>query len=375
MGSLGVPLATTYFIARSPGGTKTIVLSALRASVLQVAALLPLHVALLFVLYSNAPDDVQEAAKLSMAVVPALIALHFGVAILQGRRRFTSVNVCRLLPSVLWMVAVVSVFAAGREGLVLLTLLWSAAYLVAGAIALATALWRLPAADPLAEVPTLRKMTQFGTRAFVGAASPVEMFSVDQAVVGIFVSPAASGLYAVATAFTNLPRFLAQSIGLVAYPSIAALPDRASMRSSLWRFFLVTLALSGACVVALEVLVGSLVPLFYGTEFSGAVPLTRILLVAAVFISCRRVLADGARGCGRTVLGSVAEAASWFSLLALLPILVPLLGANGVAIAVVLSSVISFLVLGIGLWAAPAAGPEGGKNGEDGRRSQPPPRA
>lgn len=370
VGSLGIPLAATYFIARSPGGTRPIVFSILRLAALQVAVLLPLHTGLLLLLYGNASDDVQEAAMLSVAVVPASIMLHLGVAILQGRRQFTAVNVCRLLPSLLWVLAVVSMFGTGREELALLTLLWGAAYVVAGAIALATALWRMPATDPLAEVPGPRRMTRFGTRAFIGAASPVEMFSADQAIVGLFVSPAALGLYVVATAFTNLPRFLAQSVGLVAYPSIAALPDRASMKASLWRFFLVTLALSAACVAVLELLVGTLIPLFYGTEFIDAVPLTRLLLVAAVFISCRRVLADGARGCGRPVLSSVAEAASWVSLLVLLPVLVPLFGVNGVAIAVVLSSATSFLVLAMGLWAEPAKSASGQERGE--RRRRPP---
>lgn len=358
VGSLGLPLATTYFIARTPANARATIHSVLRMAGLQAVVLLAVHAAVLVVLYRNAADDVRLAALFSLGVVPAAIMHHYGVAILQGRRRFTAVNVCRLLPSVLWVVAVVSVFTAGGDDLAMLGLLWTAGYLVAGVVGLGTALRRLPAADSSAEAPGLATMTRFGTRAFLGSASPVEMFSVDQAVVGLFVSPAALGLYVVATAFTNLPRFLAQSIGLVAYPTIAALPDRRAMRTSLWRFFLVTLALSAASVVALEILVGTLVPFFYGDEFLGAVPLTRILLVAAVFIACRRVLADGARGCGRPVLGSVAEAASWLSLLVLLPVLVPLLGANGVALAVVASSATSFLLLAVGLAMSPdRAGP------------------
>lgn len=354
VGTLGLPLATTYFLARLPAATRGILHSVLRVAVAQLAVLLPVHAGLLLLLYGDAAEQVQRAAVLSLAVVPGMVTLHFGLAILQGRRRFTAVNVCRLLPSSLWMVAVVSVFVAGRGDLAMLVLLWGVGSLVAGATALGAALRCLPPADPAATVPETKAMLRFGTRAFLGSASPVDMFSVDQAVVGLFVSPTALGLYVVATAFTNLPKFLAQSIGLVAYPSIAALPDRAAMRASLWRFFLVTLALSGACVMALELLVGTLVPLFYGPEFVGAVPLTRVLLVAAVFISCRRLLADGARGCGRPVMGSAAEAASWVSLGILLPVLVPLLGVNGVAIAVVLSSAISFLLLAIGLWMEPA---------------------
>ena len=45
-------------------------------------------------------------------------------------------------------------------------------------------------------------------------------------VIGLFLAPAALGLYVVAQAFTNLPRFISESVGAVAYPNIAASADR-----------------------------------------------------------------------------------------------------------------------------------------------------
>ena len=48
----------------------------------------------------------------------------------------------------------------------------------------------------------------------------METFRLDQAVVGLFLTPAALGLYVVGLAFANLPRFIAQSVGYIAYPRI-----------------------------------------------------------------------------------------------------------------------------------------------------------
>ena len=92
--------------------------------------------------------------------------------------------------------------------------------------------------------------------------SPVELLRIDQAVVGLFLSTASLGLYVVALSFTNLTRFVAQSVGMVAYPHIAAEKDRARAWQSMWRFVGVATVVCSALVMAMEVSVGWLVPFF-----------------------------------------------------------------------------------------------------------------
>ncbi len=76
-------------------------------------------------------------------------------------------------------------------------------------------------------------MLSFGVRGMLGASSPIEYYRLDQAVVGLFLAPVALGIYTVALAFTNLPRFVSTSVGMVAYPHVAAEQDRmAGVRAS-----------------------------------------------------------------------------------------------------------------------------------------------
>jgi O-antigen/teichoic acid export membrane protein len=187
-------------------------------------------------------------------------------------------------------------------------------------------------------------MLRFGLKGLLGWSSPVEAFRLDQAVVGLFLSPAALGLYVVGLSFANLPRFIAQSVGVIAYPRIAARRGAEAWRE-LWQFFWLATGSAAAIVLALELVIGWLVPVFFGDEFSGAVPLTRILLVAALFLSARRVLADGAQGLGRPGLGTIAEVSSWIFLLPALGIFTPLWHARGVAVALAVSAALSFAVL------------------------------
>jgi O-antigen/teichoic acid export membrane protein len=197
-------------------------------------------------------------------------------------------------------------------------------------------------------------MLRFGLRGLLGSTSPIETFRLDQAVVGLFLSTASLGLYVAGLAFANLPRFIAQSIGYVAYPRVAGRSDEGEARAELWQFFWLAVGICSLLVVGLELAVGRLVPIFFTHKFDGAVALTRILLVSALFLSARRVLTDGASGLGRPGLGTIAEVTSWAFLVPALAIFTPLLGARGVALALAVSSGLSFAVL---FWLLASSGP------------------
>jgi O-antigen/teichoic acid export membrane protein len=157
-------------------------------------------------------------------------------------------------------------------------------------------------------------------------------------------------------AFTNLPRFVAQSIGMVAYPKVAS--DSGSAGATTLSYALAGVAASGAIVVCLEAAAGRMVPFFFGAEFAGAVPITRVLLLAAAFSSLRRVLNDCARGLGRPDLGARAEVVSWFVLVPLVAALGPELGGLGIAWALAATAITGAGILAL-LLAWSRRGPVG----------------
>jgi O-antigen/teichoic acid export membrane protein len=193
---------------------------------------------------------------------------------------------------------------------------------------------------------TLGQMLRFGVEGLLGSTSPVETFRLDQALIGVFLSPIALGYYVVGLSFTNLPRFVAQSFGVVAYPLVAADRNAHSARRSMWTFFTVSVAFTAVFVIVLEISAGWFVPFFFGDEYREAIPVCRILLLYALFVSARPVLADGARGAGLPMSGTVAEVAAWAVLLPLLPFSVRW-GVDAVGWSLTLSSLVGLVVL---LW-------------------------
>jgi O-antigen/teichoic acid export membrane protein len=350
LGNLGLPLAMTYEFSRDEGAARGALRNLARPALLLTAALVVVHGMIVIGLAAHRDVEVQIAAAITLLVIPADSAQLYGLAILQGRRDFVAFNVLRLLPAVTYSALAFGAFLLGAGDLPLFASFFAASYAVVGAATLVTALRRSPPRD-VAEAPGAAELLRFGMRGLFGSVSPLETLRLDQAIVGVYLSPAALGLYVVGVAFTNLPRFVAQSIGVVAYPHVTAQPDPVGARRSMWRFLFGSILVSVAVVVPLEVLADRVVPTFFGEAFAGAVPIMQVLLVSSLFLSARRVLTDTSRGTGQPGLGSVAEIVSWVSLVPGIALLAPQFGAVGVALAFTASAAISFAVL-LGLVAS-----------------------
>jgi O-antigen/teichoic acid export membrane protein/O-antigen ligase len=345
VGSLGIFSALPYFMARDPDASRRIVRSLRRLAVLQVVGTVAVQAVVLVAIAADDPPRVQVAALISLLVPPAIFAYGYAEAILLGQQRFTAFNVFRAVTTTTYAAFVLVAFVLGVADIIVVMTIWTGASLLGGFLALAVAVRGLPKTAHDGPIPSRRTITVFGLKSLLGSLSPIESFRADQAVVGLLLSPVALGLYVVAQAFTNLPRAASQSIGYIAYPRVAACPDRTEGRRALWKYFFVGVVVTGAVVAFLVVTADKLVAFFFGAEFAGAVPVARILLVGVFFSAIRRVLTDGLRGLGHPGIGTIAEASSWIFLVPAFAVLLPH-GATGVALALTIGWALS---LGVAL--------------------------
>jgi O-antigen/teichoic acid export membrane protein len=305
IGTLGLPVASTYYIAQRSDARR--LMRELAPSAVRQALVVQLvQVAVLNVVFHDTGHEVEVAAAYTLLGMPAFVTLTWGLAILQGQHRFRAFNLCRLIQPMLYSAVAVVAYAAHVHDLRVIALGWAVTFLVAGVWTLWESLRGLPEGGE--EPPPLRELYRFGLRGMIGWASPLETFQLDQLVVGIALSPHALGLYVVGAAFTNLTRlFIPQSLGMVAYPHVATKTTPASARTAVWKFFFLALVVCAGFVVVLELLMGWAIPLFFGDAFRASVPLARILLLGSIFLGVRRVLTDGTRGAGFPALGTIAE--------------------------------------------------------------------
>jgi O-antigen/teichoic acid export membrane protein len=345
IGNLGLPLAATYYIARDRLALRRIVGQLIAPAAGQLVLGTIIQVAVLAIIFRNDPPLVTTAAVVSLGILPGMLALQYGLAILQGQQRFRAFNVLRTLPTAVWAFGVLIVFTLTSHTLIEVVAVHTGSLLLVGGTSLLIAVRNLPRVDNYLGAPSRRDLSRFGMRGLLGYISPIESFRLDQAVIGLFLTPAALGIYVVGVSLTNLPRFLAQSVGMVAYPRVASASSASEARRLSWRYFWLALAISLAVVIPLELGAASLISFFFGPEFAEATSVARILLLGTVILGARRVLADGARGMGYPGVGTLAEVGSWVALLPALALLLPALGLNGVALALVVSWCFSLAIL------------------------------
>ncbi len=348
LGSIGLPLALTYYIARRPDSTIALLRSIASTAFIQAILLVAVTAIILIVGLPTENGDLITAALIILPAVPARLVHVYALGIVQGQKRFVPFNALRASSTVIYAIAFLALFLIGNPTLVTIAIAWTASFMAAAAYGVVTAARGLSVRREQASA-SRKDMVDFGLKGVLGWVSPIDGLRLDQAIIAFFLSPVALGLYVTAQAFITLPRFVAVSVGSVAYPSLAATPWSPEAQRSWRRYVWFTVALTGGVVGVLSLAAPWIIPFAFGAEFADAVGATRLLLLATFLWGIRRILTDGARGLGLPGLGSLAEISSWVSLVPALAVCVPVWGYDGVAGALVFSSAVSLIVMLHGL--------------------------
>lgn len=363
LGGIGIPQATTYYVARERHNAKGVVAISARLT-LGLAVLLAAGYSVGLLLFAHPGQSFSTGQGfLSVGLVPMFLAQNLGVATLLGTKRYRAFNFGRLSPVILYSSGLLVLLLLGHDSL---SWILAATVLAWGLAAVGT--WtmvfrNLPSSPEPVHTST-GEVARFGLRGVIGSVSPIDDVRVDQIMVGLLMDARALGLYVTALAFCNLPRFIAQSIGWVSFPRIAS----AATLSDSWKlagraFRVGTVAITG-CVAILIVAMPFLLPLLFGEEFSDAIPIGRILLAAALFLSIHRLLTELARGLGHPGYGSITELVNLAVFLLAVAILATPASTSGIALAVLAGGIASSALLAYLLRrlrrTQAASGPAGG---------------
>jgi O-antigen/teichoic acid export membrane protein len=350
LGMIGLPHATTYYVAVNPNHALAI-FNSLRVPFLFQITILPIiHFSILkFYLYEQT-SQIALAGYFTTAVIPGLLAHRYGLALLQGLRMFRPFNILRLMPATAYACTILLVFVIQIGTLPVIVFSWMCLNVIVGVSTLCYAYQKintLQLSGKIAGKPSIVEMLSFGIKGFIGAISPLDSFRLDQLLAGILLSPAALGFYVVAQAITNLPRFISQSVGMVAYPAVSSCSDEGRAKKTLWLFIWRTSVFNGIIVLVLISLTPALIPFLFGNDFIGSITLSRLLLLGTFFVSCRRIIVEGLRGIGRPEVSTWAELSMYPFLIILGPLLIAYFNLIGLVVAVIICY---FISLAITIW-------------------------
>jgi len=337
--TFGVPEAVSYTVARHPGlvrvaarnGAFIVVLTGLLATGAVLVARPWLS--------GGEPEIQHLMAVASVAVLPTLLlGVLRGIA--SGLQRWTMVAWEKVLASALRLVVLLPLWLTGHLTPFTATVVL-AMMPVLGAVAYLRLPRRLPAAQEDTEgVASTRTVTGYGLRLWFGTISGILLSRVDQTLMTPLSSAYELGLYVVAVNVSELPLVIHRAVRDVTFVTDAHRSEDGRLAAAARISTLV-------CTVVALGLGGTMwwwLPLLFGTEFAGAVPVAWLLLAAVVVSTPGSIAGAGLSARGRPGQRSVALVIACVLNIAALVALVPVWGAMGAAVATVIGYVVSSLL-------------------------------
>ncbi|MAE70954.1 MAG: hypothetical protein CME06_10855 [Gemmatimonadetes bacterium] len=175
-------------------------------------------------------------------------------------------------------------------------------------------------------------MLRFGLKEHAGNLAQYLNLRLDLLLVGIFLGPKETGLYAVAVSLAEVVWFIPDALGTVLLPRIAR-TGADTARAAAAGACRIALTISSAAALAIVLFGGTLLVVLYGHEFAGAWTPLAWLMPGVVLLSVSKVLSKHLSGTGHPGLSARASLISLIATLILDLALIPTFGLAGAALA------------------------------------------
>ncbi len=346
IGTIGVPASVTYHAARRTGPLGAVLLRA-ALLVTGVAVVITGLLVALSVWFAGGDAELGRLVALAaVAVAPSLLVLVLQAAA-GGTGRWRLVAIERFITAAVRLCGIGTAALAGVLSvetavavLALSPVLGGVAYLGL----LRRRADRRTSTTPGA-APTMRSMLGYGMRVWIGTVSGLLMLRLDQAILTPLVGVEALGLYVAAVTVAELPRVISDAARDVSFSADAA--DRSDERLAR------TARIASTAVVLVSVVLACsapvLVPIAFGADFGGAVPLVLVLLIATCIGSASTIGGAALIARGRPGIRSLAFVLGCVVNVSVLLVATPVIGVMAAAVATVCGGVVIAIVNAIAL--------------------------
>lgn len=347
IGSLGLVLANTYYIARDPESLVPASVNALVFSLSwgSVVALLTLS---LFVMVPAVFGDIQFSLMGVAALsIPFQLLTLFGLNILLAIGLVKRLNVLDALSQLFLVINALIALILLNSGLWTLVSLNTAVSIVVSLVVLwsvvRSIIQKKKAVDKWrADYRLLVGMLRYAGKIYLQTVAGLLLFRVDLLIVNYFRGASEAGVYAVASQVSLLIMLVPGVISTLLFPLVAAERDpTGALACRVTRHTVPVMVV--ICLLALPAL--SAIPVLYGSEFANSKTQALILLPGVFLMSLGGVLSNHFSGTGQPI----AIALFWVAVLgfntALNFALVPRYGALGAAFTSAVSYGLIFVLI------------------------------
>ena len=330
--TLGLPESITYFIAQKGAGRHLrlfgVCLAALAISG-SIGSLLIFGLAKLLSAGSNQLAGLMTVAGL--ALIPALLTIALR-AVAYGAHSWWLVLAERTLSATLQLIVMCWLFVTGSLTPIAAILAISTTTFAGALVYLVTPRWWAAlrgSDDPSGTPPLLLGFASYAWRMWVGSVAGIVIVRLDQVMMTPLAGVDQLGIYVVGVTVGNVALLLNSAVRDVMFVLESGAPSTKRVGRAARISTLLT-ALVAASLAAASPL---LIPIVFGAEFSGAVPIVLILLLAIVLGNPGSVAGAALSARGHPGLRSLALATAMVVYVVTMLLLVPPYGGLGAALA------------------------------------------
>lgn len=340
--TLGIPEAATYYIANrsdtprriAARGVGLIVIVGTVASLVVILCASPL---------AGGNEQLAQLIKLAaVALPPALITLVLRAAA-AGLHAWALIAVERAIFGVVRLGGFTILLLIGHLDALTATIVLAASTFI-GALAYLGLLGRK--VDAELNYYHKASLVRYGSKFWLGSITGVLLTRLDQVLMVPLSSATQLGLYAVAVSIAEIPLVISMAVRDVTF-SVEAESSSGARVTAAARITSVVVFAMSAGIIAVSYPV---VPIIFGSEFAGAIPVIIILLTGTALATGGSIGGMALAARGRPGLRSAALTLAAAVNAALLVALLPGLGAIGASIATVAGNLI-YTVVNVGLCA------------------------
>jgi O-antigen/teichoic acid export membrane protein len=344
LAAAGLPGAAPYFLASradDPRLRPTLAVLTFLGSAAATAGWLALTPVLHQVFFDEWGTGLVLAAALA---VFGQLYVAVGKALLQGGQDLRGANVAIVAEELAFLPAYAMVLPLGRGPGTMVAALVAADVVVALGIAERLRRngffrgWHRPS------VALAREICGYGVRGQVGGLLTLLNLRLDVAILGALATPAALGVYAIASKFADLLRLPGLAVNYVFYPMFSRRGEL-DVRQRTRALIGPAVGLNVLAAIPLAIIVGPALPLVFGTGFDGARLPAWILLGGAVGAGVAGLIGAYLYGVGRPGLNSLAIGVGVIVAVAGDVLLIPPYGALGAAVASAVSGLVTVVTL------------------------------
>ncbi|WP_145146422.1 lipopolysaccharide biosynthesis protein [Paenibacillus xylanexedens] len=298
-----------------------------------------------FWISSFPPEVVQISRWYTIATVPVLIVINLISALSQSREKFAVYNGIRLMIPlfnvgglfVLWGLGMLSIQLA------------AAIYFVTSFSVVAWAIYanrnelRLRWFKDRVDQSSAKKLFGYGSKVYGVELLGTLYTQFDKIIILALLTPRDFGLYSVVFALSRIYNAVQTAISNVVFPKVTGSPQEQIIRT-VGRAFRISLMVMMIIVIPAMFVGNYLMGLLFGSEFLEASVAFYILAVECIIGGGSWILASAFNALGRPGLVMIRQLIALSVTVALFFVFTPLWGLNGIAIALLIGSIVRMVV-------------------------------